>query len=246
MPLRTDQFFTVYQQAAVWIQDYEPSVRELLSLTVNAWASRFDGAPSVLPTELANMGLPAEVPRLTARSEDRRWRIQVGRQRIDVIWEAITRTDRLSSPEFISATWDAIDPFLRLNAALRANRMAYVIRRFAKNEDPSATLATFFCRDEIRQGPLRRPESFVLHAHKAYQPTGLPQVNSWVKWQNATYTPSGDQPEIGIFLEQDLNTLPDDVGDVIFDRNAVRAFLATAPGEADNVLGVYLSAQATQ
>jgi hypothetical protein len=51
----------------------------------------------------------------------------------------------------------------------RVGRLATVVSRHARHPSPGMFLSRHFCKAEILQGPLNRPESFELHARKAYK-----------------------------------------------------------------------------
>ena len=105
-------------------------------------------------------------------------------------------------------------------------------------DSPGRDLATYFYRPDLLTGPLNRPADFELHAHKAYRPASMPEVNSWVRFKTATL--SATQRRI-VLLEQDLNTLPSPDESVHFDSPSVDGFFSAAGPEADEIMRAYLA-----
>jgi hypothetical protein len=180
LPLRPDEFRTVFRQATVWVEDYAPTVRQVLNLGMGPWAARFDDEPAVLPAEFE---LPPDLPRITIPSSNRAWRVEVGRPRVNVIWESAPGSAQISSDEFARAVVETVYPFLHIDERIRPVRLAFVVRRVSRTPEAARDLASFFVRAELLRGPLNRPEAFELHAYKAYEPAGMPRLNSWIRWR---------------------------------------------------------------
>lgn len=236
--MRAADFRTDVRQGVVWTELFELSTRRILGLTT-AWARRFDGEPIVTPLA---PGLPPDVPRLVIPSADGRWRIQVAPRRCDIFWETPPEQGDIPADEFVGEAVQAfaayfeqvIDP-----EELRVTRMAYTTRRWAPSANPGHELAQYFCRAELQEadGPLNRPEDFQLHAHKRYDPGGLPQVNSWVRWVAARNPRTGQG---AIVLSQDLNTLAEQEDTARYSYEDVHNFIDRAAREVDAILHTYL------
>jgi len=233
--MKASEFNTVFRQGSIWVADFQPSVRQVMALWFAKWASRLDGEPSVLP---AAADLPADIPRVTLTSADRIWRLEVAPHRVNLIWSGEPTDDPLkASADFSAAVFEVVEPFIALSEHIRVSRLAYVVRRYHAVKDPGRQLAQYFCRPELLQGPLNRPENFELHAHKAYQPQGLPVVNSWVRWRTALV---GGSKEPCVFMENDLNTLAESMPSASYRLDEVKSFFALAAAEADAILAFYL------
>lgn len=221
-------------QAVIWTTGTEPSNNDVLRLASTEWADRFDGDPVSLPTLPA---LPSGFPRLSLRSVDQAWRLHLAAHRLDLSWRLATADSDPVGPErFAEWASSVITAYIKLQDDIRVTRIAYVINRFARQDDPAIHLADYFIRPRLRAGPLNRPSEFQLHAHKVYQPLGMERLNSWVRWRTGTLEATGD---IGITLEQDLNT-PADV-DRNYSSEQLVFFFGHAPVEADSILTSYLT-----
>lgn len=232
--MRFADFKVVLRQAAAWTEEFDPGTRQIMGLATEEWATIFDGDPVILPP---GPGLPPEIPRVTIRSNDRQWRLQVASNRLDVFWEGQTGLPVLDADDFTQAVVGTIRAYSELSERIRFMRMAYVVRRLAESESPSRELAAHFCRAELLEGPLKRPEHFELHAHKKYMPAELPEVNSWVRWTTARIA-DADIPVLSVL--QDLNTLAEDTPERRYTMDDIGRFYQRAPGETDEILRLYL------
>ena len=171
------------------------------------------------------------------KSASEEWRLQIRANRIDVLWR---RTDvpETSKGEFAVRAVDLLRTYCALVPTAEIRRIAFVVHRFAKVEQPSTELARYFARRELLDGPLNRPTELQLHAHKVYQPSGMPELNSWVRWRTGTLKNSSTPV---VTVEQDLNTPADRTDQFTFDD--VERFLARAHGETDSILDHYLAFQ---
>ena len=231
--VKLSDFVPFHQQAAVWISGPQPSLRDLMELAVSEpWAAVLDGDPFSLPADLK---FPPGVPRFTVGSINGKWKLEVRSDRLDVYWQRL-KDDSDQQQEAVSQTSSAlVQKFLTSLPESTAVRLAVLTRRVAEFEQPASVLAKHFCRSEILGGPLNRPESFEIHAHKIYEPDGLPQVNSWVRWRTGLLD---DSPAITV--ENDLNTLKDAASDEGISSDEIRSFLTLAPPEAERILREYL------
>lgn len=231
--MNPEDFRTVQRQAAIWTEDFDPGTRPVMTLATSVWSDLFDGDPVVMPYA---PGLPVEVPRITIRSGDQQWRLQVGVRRVDIFWESEEEGEVPDDGQFTNAVLETLQPYLELDDRIRVIRMAYVVQRHARADSPAHEMALHFCRDAILEGPLNRPETFELHAHKRYVPEGLPEVNSWIRWKTASAA-KDNTPMVSVL--QDLNT-PGGVTDHVYAFDEVGHFFRLVPTETDQILRLYL------
>ena len=231
--LKAENFVTDFCQAVLWTSGYEVSSRVLIRLASGPWSATFDGDPTVLPT---GQKLPVEVPKLSVASLDERWRIQVGTSRVDVTWQRIDDSGVISEEQFAETTMRTLNEYLRVSDDLIVSRMAFITRRFTAINEPAKEIASYFMRDAILDGPLRRPNEVQINAHKVYTPAQLPTLNSWIRWRNGFVTTTR---EAVVTVEQDLNTLAE--SNQIFGTTEIADFLSRAPSEAARILSYYLS-----
>jgi hypothetical protein len=116
--------------------------------------------------------------------------------------------------------------------------MAAVVTRYMPHSKPGLFLARHFCQERWADAPLNRPENFELHAHKTFVLGNRFRVNSWVRNKTGVAgSPGGQNPVI--VVEQDLNTLLDEVGTNSFSAGDVARFFAAAQSEFELILSLY-------
>ena len=114
-------------------------------------------------------------------------------------------------------------------------RVAGLTTRVSPNDSPGLTLSRHFCQERWFREPLNRPESFELHAHKAYDLSGLP-VNSWFRAKSGMMIATNKKVPI-ILAEQDLNTLAD--ATKLLDAQTVDTFFRSVPEELERIMTLY-------
>ncbi len=220
-------------QAAIWFAGFSPEMRQIMGLAVGDWHT-FDGEPMAMPD---SDSMPLAVPRFSASSRDRQWEVRVSKGRLDVFRRQQETNELVDAAQFIRVALETLHPFLALSNDLTVQRIAFVVHRAAVEEDPASTLANYFCRTDILQGPLNRPSKFEIHALKVYQPEGLPEINSWIRWEVGARRETGDPV---ILLKQDLNTLAEAKDTARFGMEDLESFFERIPKEADEILSLYL------
>ena len=220
-------------QATLWTPEAEVSGAKLLMQLVPRWQSRFDSEPVVLPTA---SGLPRDLPRLILQQQRGEWRCEVSAERINVYWQK-TKPDSTQPTKFALEAAELFDEYIRFLGA-RVGRMAAVLTRYAPHPSPALFLARHFCDARWAKAPFNRPENFELHAHKTFTLAKRFSVNSWVR--NKTGFAATEGGQVGVVLvEQDLNTLFEEIGERSFTPSDVREFFSAAHAEFDSILNLY-------
>jgi hypothetical protein len=120
----------------------------------------------------------------------------------------------------------------------RVGRLAGIIRRYADHPEPGLFLSRHFCKDRWFAAPLNRPENFELHAHKRFKLGEKFDVNSWVRNKTGKATSAGESKSI-VLLEQDINTLSEEVPNRDFSKEDIANFYNLIPSEFDKILKLY-------
>ncbi len=236
--IRPSAFSPFGYQAATFYANLQFSAAKVLPKLQTEAAGELDGEPVLLP----NPDAPAFVPRLMLPSSDGSLRVEVSLQRLDVRWNrrpdasgpTLENFCRLSSRVF--AAFDS-------TVASRPGRLALIVQQFQIHTDPGRELATHFCRPELlsnepqRKGPLNRPENFELHAHKVFE-LGPFRVNSWVRCKSGIIIEGQTQQRV-ITVENDLNTLAEELETREFSEPEISDFLSRARTEIDTIASVY-------
>lgn len=240
--MRAADFRPKLRQAVIWTVDFAPSPRQLVTLAAGPWARLFSGSPVLLPLDTGL--LPPEAPHFVVSSADGQWRLQVGKRRTDIIWQQAAGLPTISEQDFVREISETYRSLFDAIEGGRVARLAYVIHRSAPSARPGAELVEYFVKPELRHaaGPLNRPQDFQLHAHKRYQPSGLPVVNSWIRWMTSVAPPDAT----AISVEQDLNTLAEEEAQAAYSPARVREFFERATPEAEDILRRYLPDQRHQ
>jgi hypothetical protein len=193
--------------------------------------SEFDGDPHTIGDEA--VGLPAEVPRVLLRARSGVWHCQVAPSRIDVFWNRPDGRDTPTLSRVVDEGARVLKTY-RSKVTTSVKRVAAVVTRYAGHEQGGLFLARHFCQERWHGQPLNRPESFELHAHKAYALKGF-SVNSWFRAKTGKMTERGSESAI-VLAEQDLNTLPRERE---FSDDEISAFFTVCAAEFDHILGLY-------
>jgi hypothetical protein len=122
---------------------------------------------------------------------------------------------------------------------LRVGRLALIVYRVCPVANPAQALIDRFCNEASRQQPFNRSESFEIHNHKVYAPQGRGvdySINSWVRCKSAKLV-ADNRP--AILVEQDLNTLANEVPARRFDVAGVHTFFEMAVVEANEIMHKY-------
>jgi hypothetical protein len=198
---------------------------------------RFDGEMQALP-------IPAEmpdVPRVVLLSSDGRWRLQMGPARIDCFWNRKPPVASESLAVIVDECIPVLDQYVR-ELSVGVARCALVLGRAIHVENPPETLIRRFCNEASRREPFNRSGTFEIHNHKVYMPEqGINyEINSWVRCKSATMPPD-NRPVI--VVEQDLNSLAQEMLTRRFTADEIRVFFETASREADDILRKYFPEQ---
>jgi len=114
-----------------------------------------------------------------------------------------------------------------------------VALRQAASDNPGLLLARQYCKDRWLRGPLNRPEGFELHAHKTFELLPRLTVNRWVRIKTA----KGGFPDYRyVTIEQDINTLSEEMDIRRFGPQESAAMFRAAARELDAILGLYFPA----
>jgi hypothetical protein len=153
---------------------------------------------------------------------------------LDLLWSRQNTT----APEIIPtlATFAERLATIAESSEVSICRLAALVTRVAEYPDPGIALARHFCRDQWITGPLNRPEGFELHTHKVFTLLDEIRVNSWIRIKAIKI---GVGPYNRISIEQDINTLAEEVDKRHFTRQELASWLEAAGGELDTILAMY-------
>lgn len=172
---------------------------------------------------------------VTLVSADEKWRFQASPLRTDSICNA---TDGNSLEEICR---QCKEPLLRFpdSQEIQVGRMALVVKRSLEIDKAATSLAAQFCKPELvneesDRSPLRHSRQFRLENLKRFESPPGCAVNSWVR----CYNEPNDENN-SIIIEQDINTLPEELETTAFQADDIDRFFAWLPGEMDRILSLY-------
>jgi len=206
-----------------------------VSVALSQFGDVYDGEMQALPLP---DDVPPEVPRIILQRRDGLRRIEIGSDRIASLWTNQPDLPELRLEDVVRECTQVQDACVN---ALRMpiGRVAVIAVRACFAEDPAQKLVERFCNESSRREPFNRSAQFEIHNFKAYRPAGGEinyDINSWVRCRTAVS--KHDQRSV-VQVEQDLNTLAEDLELRRFDVNAMRTFFTVATRELDDILQKY-------
>ena len=179
--------------------------------------------------------------KVTLTSEDERWKVEIVPRRSDSYWNSQADNDGQEGLAKICRL--CLEPLQAYPIAddIQIGRLALIVRRWIPLDDPAIALTSQFCKPELvdeKSGtaPFRHSQDFQLHNRKRYE-SGVKGVfiNSWIRCRSDVRV--HDQPAITV--EQDLNTLSDELESNAFQRDQIKEYFQWAVEEADSILRLY-------
>jgi hypothetical protein len=219
------------------LADFKPSA--LLATVLAKYATRLDGNVQALPLP---EDAPPDLPRIQLASKDGTWGFAASPSRItsacSLKEEENSETVRLAG--VVAVCREPIEHYVREND-VRVGRLGLVVTPVSQAENPAQTLIERFCRNEAKDAdspdaPLRNSTNFEIHNHKRYElPTGV-TANSWVRCRTGTV---GKDASRVLTVEQDINTLAEDLEERTFRVEDITSFFDTAVDEGEAILREY-------
>lgn len=229
-------------QTAVFAPDHTAfSTGKAVASILTRFADRFAGEMRALP--LPEGIVPPEVPRVTLQSDDRnlagrapRFQLNMGPARVDFVWTNSSLTEGPPLSDTVASCVEVLEHYVQANN-VGVGRVALIVRRFCRCDNGAQELISRYCSEASQREPFNRSASFEIHNHKVYAPPEFVyRVNSWVRCRSATIT-ADNHPAISV--EQDFNTLAEDMTTRKFDTTDMRLFFETAGRETDDILRKY-------
>jgi hypothetical protein len=204
---------------------------KILGDLMSKFSDTFDGDTTVIPLP---SDAPAEIPRLTLLSSDNKIKMEIAVNRLNLFSYRKEDGANIDEDSFFDLCFRVLKEYIGCTTA-KVGRLALVIVKFLEDSDPGLTLARHFCKDELVVEPFNRPEDFEIHSRKKYKLEDV-NINSWVRCKSAILMK--DNVPI-ILVEQDINTLAEELKNNEFDMDQICSFVATAAKEQKSILDKY-------
>jgi len=219
--------FTIFTPGLLFI----PS--KILGFVLTKWGELFDAAPVSMPLPSES---PSEIPRIILQSSDGRSKLELAPSRANMFWLRQADTDEIKAEDFLGLATNLLWEYTATVNG-KVGRIAVVLNRYVKHENPGEFLAQHFCKDKWQTAPFNRPESFEIHAHKRYVLNNQFNINSWVRCKTGLIK-LPDQQKI-ILVEQDINTFPEEMETREFSNGQIKEFCKIGLNELNSVLSLY-------
>jgi hypothetical protein len=231
-----------FRLASARLVAYTPSPGEfreasILAAVMGKYGKRFNGKVQVLPLPETT---PPEFPRIQLASSDGRWEFIGSRLSVESTWKSINPRE---NPQLSNIWIECLDPLLHhvRDNQVRIGRLGFVIMRSCPIDHPAQILIDRFCNAEVKDpdsasAPLRNSTNFEIHNHKRYALQPDLVVNSWVRCRTAA---AETPPTPLVIVEQDINTISEELPKRSFDVEQIRLYFEVAANEAERILGKY-------
>ncbi|MBX7137354.1 MAG: hypothetical protein K1X83_05170 [Oligoflexia bacterium] len=211
------------------------SQAKILQPLVSEYSNILDGGITAVPVP---PDAPPEIPRVILMSKSREWRVQGSSDRLDCFWTLPQGMNASVKPTALDTGVQMISHVVE-KSNIRVGRCAVVFVRLLEHQSPGEELSRYFCNEAAKSGPLKRSENFEIHNHKVYElidSNSAIKINSWVRCKTGG-TVSGNKRVI--IVEQDLNTLGEELKSRNFTSGSLKGFFKAAAKEADSILELY-------
>lgn len=214
---------------------FTPALRfsssEILGKLMGKFPDTFDGDPVAIPLP---PDAPKEIPRLILPSSDGKTKLEISESKANFFRYRTEDDGVIDVNSWLKRGSDVFEEYIKCTFA-KVGRLALVAIRFLENPNPGSTLAQHFCKEKWIREPFNRPESFEVHSHKKYEFSHF-KVNSWVRCKSGIL--KKDNAPI-ILVEQDINTVSEEIDKKGFDNKQIRSFADLATKEQESVLNKY-------
>ena len=120
---------------------------------------------------------------------------------------------------------------------LQVSRLALVLTRVYSTNNPAQLLVERFCKAELQSTLFDHSENFEIHNQKPLQLKDF-SINSWTRCKTAGLL-IDNRPVTAIIVEQDLNTLGEEVEQRRFTIEEIRSYFLVTSAEAEAILQLY-------
>ncbi len=221
-------------RASVFISVLPMSVVNVIRNLPEDWFELFDTEP--ITTQIPDIA-PKEIPRLVLNNSSGELSFSLSINRINYEWKSKDVSVQPPLPEeFFKDATNRLIEFAKFSE-LQVNRLAVNYNRFHRHINPGLYMAQHFCLPKWwEEQPMNRPEHFELSSHKRYTLYGDLIVNSWVRNKTGRIFAT-DEPII--IVEQDINTLGEDIENNVFDNDDIKKFIDRTVPELNNIHELY-------
>jgi len=228
--IKASQFGLFSVQTVIYTPDEARfSPPRILASILSAYVDRFDGPVTTIPLP---DDAPSSLPRVMLQSRDGMWKLNASPSRIDSVW--VASVTQPSGAGAVVRCSEVLEAYVR-SSGIRVGRLALVVVRACETSDAAQLLIERFCNERSQAAPFNRSANFEIHNHKRYRLQSVGRdINSWVRCRSGLL-----QQKPAVAVEQDLNTLEEELHQNTFDADAIRNHFDHAQAEAEAILRLY-------
>jgi hypothetical protein len=231
--LRATDFYIANFQSIIFTPNISAfSAPKTLAVILGKYSHKYDGSVQSLPLP---EDIPPEVPRVVLQSKDGTYRLDASPARISSYW--IRADEKQAEPEDMVSSCVEVLQYSAEGMETQVSRLAMVLTRVCKAENPAQLLVERFCKPELQTALFGHSESLEIHNHKRIQLKDFP-INSWIRCKTGGLLVD-NIPVQAIVVEQDLNTLAEEVEQRKFNSEEIKSYFQIALAEAEAVLQLY-------
>lgn len=220
---------TIFTPALIFL----PS--KILQFLMEKYATIFDAAPVSVPLP---SGIPKDIPRILFSNLNKTLKLEISEARVN-IFRYFQPNEDVDRDEFYKICKSIFNDYVICTSA-KIGRLALIAVKICKQENPSLALAKHFCKEQYIIEPFNRPQNFEINSHKKYVFRDF-DINSWVRCK-AEILQEGNSPVI--FVQQDINTLAEEVETREFTISMLQRFMSIISIEQNSILEKYFPSHA--
>ncbi|MEH2080984.1 MAG: hypothetical protein V7K89_13570 [Nostoc sp.] len=203
-----------------------------LGIVLSKYSQRYDGDVQALPLPEE---VPLEIPRIVLQSKDKAYRLEISPARINSLW---LRTDNVKTEtqEIVDICKEVLEYYIQ-SMQIEVNRLGLVTIRVHQTQKPATLLSNKFCKPELIDQVFSSSENFEIHNHSIKNIENF-VVNVWTRCKSGLIV-NNDQTHSALIVEQDLNTLAQDLEDRKFNLEEIKSFFSLMQLESQAILQLY-------
>jgi len=221
-------------QATIFTPDLSFQPQKILSYSLEKWGETFDDIPISMPIPPE---IEKEIPRIILNSSDKNLKIEFSPARVNIFWIYAKEGDYYSIKDFYNFSQEILCNYNNLVKG-RIGRIAAVIKRFLKLENPAKFLVEQFCQEKWINESFKTIENFELHTHQRYKLADYYSINSWIRFKTGFIGPKKEK-NLALTTGQELNTLAEEDKEKDYSNDEIKKFFKEATGEFDKILSLF-------
>jgi len=212
--------------------------QRVLADIIGPYGGRYNGPVTSIPLP---DGAPPYLPRVLLQSVDNAWRLTAAVGRMDSTWISTTAVEPSHELGRLVGECSRVLVEYAERNTFPIGRMALIVARAVQIYNPAQLLIDSFCSEDAGRTRFNNSRAFEIHNHKVYAvPEVNYEINSWMRCRTALVL-----NEPGIAVEQDINTLEEELNTRVFDSDMLHDFYIRTQHEADVIMELYFPREVT-